>query len=377
MELPLPAMIIGIGGAGARIARMMADASALNAVLISSSAGDLVERAGGGGVMVVDGDDRERSESYSGKARIDSILLNTGMLNPSPYTIRGSLLRSQDTIRSKLLGYSTFIMVANLAGRNGVAVAPLLAEMIRTHTRARLVTFAIMPFGFESDRLFRAGVALKRLSRMSDCMIVLDNDSFLSNNPALKVKECYRLVDRLLLEVFRVMMSSDLKGLNLLSAGIYSDEDGIDAAVKDAVRMLYTSTEPDKVKDALLYLISGSGQSIGLIDSLVRRIRSMLGIHCKHVMVCDVDSVHEAGCDDSTVQAKVDPATLADVTRVKAHVYSNTHSAVLLSEVTSISKFDSYDPLSMLPSESVLDWECSESEIRLNIETLSAIPDLE
>lgn len=365
MELPLPAIIIGIGGAGARIARLI-DTSALDTLLISSSANDLA---------MIDGRDDNRkdheyrrlndgSDGTTTVARIEKVLLNTGVLNPSPYTIRGSLLAYEGSIRNILINYRTFIMVANLAGRNGVAVAPLLADMIKANADARLVTFAIMPFGFESDRLFRAGVALKKLSERSDCTIVVDNDSFLANNPDLSVEECYRIANGALLEAFNVMMSSEVKGLNMLSTGIDDDGNGIDVAAKDAVRMLYSSTEPDRVRSALLYIIDGGigGSSIGLIDSLAKRMGKMLG-HNNHVII------GRSTRGLSRVYGEEDG--------VGANDNSNVHSAMLLAEVTSISKFDSYDPLGILPREFMLDWECSESEIRLNVESMVALPNLD
>ncbi|MEM0029970.1 MAG: hypothetical protein QW572_04335 [Candidatus Nitrosocaldus sp.] len=402
MELPLPAIIIGIGGAGARIARMMMNTSALDTMLISSNANDLIMEKG----------DEKRSGRRNGYdddictvldpsshltktvPRIERVLLNTGVLNPSPYTIRGSLLASESSIRTRLIGYNTFIIVANLAGRNGVAVAPLLADMIKANTdsNVRLIIFAIMPFGFESDRLFRAGVTLKKLSEMSDCTIVVDNDSFLANNPDLSIEECYRIANGILLEVFNmIMLSSEVKGLNMLSAGI-DDGDGIDAVVKNAVRMLYSNTKPDKVKSALLYVVDGGTEdvSIGLIDSLAKRMSSILGEYRDYVMV--KTSMMSRGLrrrgygreDDDENSNRVGISSNSSgnsigtggVIGAEAHD-SSMYSAVLLAEVTGISKFDSYDPLSILPRECMLDWEYSESEIRLNVESLTALPNLE
>ncbi|MFN4336796.1 MAG: hypothetical protein ACK4FV_04350 [Candidatus Nitrosocaldus sp.] len=382
-------MIIGVGGAGARIAKMMMDVSALDTMLISSNANDL-------SMMERVEDDKSRSNDYAcildtsciakRSPRIKKVLLNTGVLNPSPYTIRGSLLAYERSICNELIGYNTFIMVANLAGRNGVAIAPLLADMIKANnSNVRLITFAIMPFGFENDRLFRAGVALKKLSEMSDCTIVVDNDSFLTNNPDLSIERCYKIVNSMILAVFKIMtMNGEVKGLNMLSAG--RDDDSINVIVRDALRMLYSNTKPDKVKSALLYLVDRSteGISIGLIDSLSKCMRSILGDHKDHVMV-KVSIMRGGGYgkgkDDGEndvhmerVSSSNDRVVTGGMIGIGAHD-NNAYSAILLAEVTGIHKFDSYDPLSILPRECMLDWECSEAEIRL--ESLTALPNLE
>lgn len=386
MELPLPAMIIGIGGAGARIARVMRHAYNLDTLLISSTANDLA--------VIDDGESSNYGgdgRKYGCTARVDSVLLDTGVLNPSPYTIRGSLLALEKNIHARLMDYGTFIMVANLAGRNGVAVAPLLAEMIKADDagRRRLITFAIMPFGFEHDRLFRAGVALKRLSERSDCTIVVDNDSFLANNHNLSPDDCYRIANVMLVEVFRAVMSSDVEGLNMVSAGM---GDGVDAAVKDALRMLY-SNEPEGVSSAMLYIVEGAsagGVSIGLIDSLVKRMRSMLGRYAEHVMVrvsrwseerCKEEGGGSNGSDESVHGVVSIGGTGSSVDGGISSSSSGggigAYGAVLLSGVTGVRKFDSYDPLSILPRECMLDWESSEAELRLNLESFSMLPNLE
>lgn len=433
MELPLPAMIIGIGGAGTKIAMMMRDVSALDTMLISSSANDLAitSMSMDKRRKVSDGDGGRASSLSDGvkEPRMERMLIETGMLNPSPYTIRGSLLTYRDRIHERLMGYSTFIMVANLAGRNGVAVAPLLADMIKANhdedevtagsnsnsnnnnkkrKKARLISFVIMPFRFERDKLFKAGVALKKLSERSDCTIVIDNDSFLENNPDLSMDECYRITNRMMLEVFNIiMMNSEVDGLNILSAGIDSK---VDVAVKNAVSMLYSNTKPDKVRSALLYIFNGSEDvSIGLIDALAKSIRSILvGRHGEYAVVRvyskgrmmyadendddyegmdddnDNDDNNNNNDDDSSIgSSSISSSSDTGGTRTKAGVGDSNasddfmHSTILLSKVTGLSKLDSYDPLSILPRECLLDWEHDESEMRLNIDGLVELPNLE
>ncbi|MEO9365151.1 MULTISPECIES: hypothetical protein [Candidatus Nitrosocaldus] len=429
MELPLPAMIIGIGGAGTKIAMMMRDVSALDTLLISSSANDLAITSmsmdkrrkvskyddGGGAASLSDG---------AKEPRMERMLIETGMLNPSPYTIRGSLLAYKNRIRERLMGYNTFIMVANLAGRNGVAVAPLLADMIKADhddddatasssndnnskkkkKKARLISFVIMPFSFEHDKLFKAGIALKKLSERSDCTIVIDNDSFLENNQDLSIDECYRIANGMLLEVFNIiMMNSEVDGLNILSAGIDSR---VDVAVKNAVSMLYSNTKPDKVRSALLYIFDGSteGISIGLIDALAKSISSILvGRHGEYAVVRvstkgrsrmmhvdgENDDDYEGIDNDNNEHSSIGSSSIsnsnsssnASGTKVGADDSKESdegvHSTILLSKVTGLSKLDSYDPLSILPRECLLDWEYDESEMRLNIDSLVALPNLE
>ena len=68
--------------------------------------------------------------------------------------------------------------MTNLAGKSGSAISPIVSEICR-ELDVGLVSFAIMPFKYEKDRIFNSGVSLKRLKEDSECTIVLYNDSLL------------------------------------------------------------------------------------------------------------------------------------------------------------------------------------------------------
>ena len=71
-------------------------------------------------------------------------------------------------------------------------MAPAISDMCKELGKT-LISFAIMPFKFEKDRIFNSGITLKRLREKSDCTIVLDNDSLLESNPDLNIKTCYEI----------------------------------------------------------------------------------------------------------------------------------------------------------------------------------------
>ena len=114
--------------------------------------------------------------------------------------IRGSTYNVSEEIKSKISGYSTIVMMSNLAGKAGSAMAPVVSEMCK-ESDIGLVSFAIMPFKYEKDRIFNSGVSLKRVRENSECTVVLDNDSLLESNPDLTPKTCYDIANSAIMHV--------------------------------------------------------------------------------------------------------------------------------------------------------------------------------
>jgi len=87
-----------------------------------------------------------------------------------------------------------------------VAIAPLIAKMAKQMDK-NVVSFVIMPFKFETNKLFSAGVSLRRVKESSDCLVIVDNDALLYNNPDLTPDDCYRITNDALLEVIGSLAS--------------------------------------------------------------------------------------------------------------------------------------------------------------------------
>ena len=81
-------------------------------------------------------------------------------------------------------------------------MAPVVSEMCKESDKG-LVSFAIMPFKYEKDRIFNSGVSLKRVRENSECTIVLDNDSLLESNPDLTPKACYDIANSAIMHVVK------------------------------------------------------------------------------------------------------------------------------------------------------------------------------
>ena len=302
-QIKEPILVLGIGGAGSRLAAMTGKATSMDYTQVSNDSADLECE--------------------------NAIKVSTGgVINPSVRLIRASAYEAGSKIESVMSGYGTVIMMGNLAGKAGAAMAPVISEMCKK-TGTGLVSFAIMPFGYEKEKIFDSGIALKRVRADSGCTIVLDNDSMLESNPDLGVKECYGIADSAIMHIVCSLGSSEMPGTSILTAGRQRED--IEESLRDSLKMLYGNAPPGSVKRSMLYVMGGA--SIGVIDAVSKITSGMLGDGHSHV--------------DSA---------------------SKESGIVMLSRVQGMTKFDGYDPLGAIPQEDTLDWSTPECSIDCGLE---------
>jgi cell division protein FtsZ len=302
LQIKEPILVIGLGGVGSKLAIKAKDSLNSDCLLISNDTKDF-------------------------SSNNDSIHISTkSVVNPSVQLIRGSTYMAADEIKSKIANYSTVILMSNLAGKAGAAIAPVVTEMCKESGKG-LVSFAIMPFKYEKDRIFNSGISLKRVRENSECTIVLDNDSLLESNPDLSPKTCYDIANSAIMHVVESLTTSEISyETNILTTS--KDGQNIEESLRDSLKMLYENAPPNAVKRSMLYVVGGSNIPIGVINSITNLTNGIL--------------------NESNSQI--------DMTS------SNESKVVMLSSIQGMTKFEKYDPLGMIPQENTLDWttpDCS------------------
>ncbi len=309
-QLTEPILIIGLGGVGAKLAEKAKKSLNSDCLLISHDQKDLAP---------------ENSIKISTKS----------VVNPSAHLIRGSALETLDKIKKNISNYSTIILMSNLAGKAGIGIGPIISKICREEEK-NILSFAIMPFKFEKERIFQSGIALKRIREDSHCTIVLDNDALLDSNPELTLKQCYEISNKAIDSVMLSLKSSEISDdTNILSVSKTSND--IEISLKDSLRMLYEDVPPNSIKRSMLYVYHGSNIPVGVLNSISNITGGLF----------DEDSIH---VDMSSEESKV----------------------VMLSSVQGEIRFDKYDPLGMIPSEHTIDWDepaCS-IDCELNLKKL-------
>ncbi len=316
MNLQEPILVIGLGGVCSKLAAKAKDSLKSDCLLISNDAKDLIS-------------DNSNNNNSS------SIHISTKpIINPSIQLIRGSTFKVADKIESKISEYSTIVLLGNLAGKAGTAIAPVVSKMCKDAGKG-LISFVIMPFKYEKDRIFNSGVALKRVKEYSECTIVLDNDALLESNPDLSPKACYNIANSAMMHVVDSFGSSEIpKETNILTTS--RDDEGIEDSLRDSLKMLYDNAPPNSIKQSMLHIVGG--------DNVPTRVLNSINDLTKGVLSQKSNS--QINTESTTNESKI----------------------VMLSSVQGTTKFDRYDPLGVIPQKDTLDWDTPDCSINCELD---------
>jgi len=299
-QLTEPILVIGLGGVGTRLAEKTKKSLNSDCLMISHDQNDITA---------------ENSIKISTKS----------VVNPSTHLIRGSTLETSDEIKKNITNYSTINLMSNLAGKAGTGIGPIVSKICKQEQK-NLLSFAVMPFKFEKERIFQSGIALKRIRQDSQCTIVVDNDALLDSNPDLTQKQCYDISNNAIESMVHSLKSSEISdNTNILSTSKTADD--IEVSLKDSLRMLYEDAPPNSIKRSMLYVYGDGNIPVGVLNT----ISNITG------GTFDEDSTH---IEMSSEESKV----------------------MMLSSIQGETKFDKYDPLGIISSEKTIDWdepECS------------------
>jgi len=303
-QLTEPILVIGLGGVGTRLAEKTKKSLNSDCLMISHDQNDITA---------------ENSIKISTKS----------VVNPSTHLIRGSTLETSDEIKKNITNYSTIILMSNLAGKAGTGIGPIVSKICKQEQK-NLLSFAVMPFKFEKERIFQSGIALKRIRQDSQCTIVIDNDALLDSNPDLTQKQCYDISNNAIESMVHSLKSSEISdNTNILSTSKTADD--IEVSLKDSLRMLYEDAPPNSIKRSMLYVYGDGNIPVGVLNT----ISNITG------GTFDEDSTH-------------------------IEMLSEKSKVVMLSSIQGETKFDKYDPLGIISSEKTIDWD--EPECSINCE---------
>lgn len=172
-------VVVGVGGAGCRIASKLGSKLSMDRVYVSSDEDEL----GFSGIKI------HLPYEGGGKGRLLSFF----------YKRAGH-------IRSILNGHSLCIVVGGLGGFTGSTLIPKVVKLA-TEACEDVVTVCVMPFSFEKSRHFSSALALKRLRSSRAKLLLVDNDSLMDLR--IPLAEGYELLNEALTGEFSSMLSGD------------------------------------------------------------------------------------------------------------------------------------------------------------------------
>jgi cell division protein FtsZ len=299
-----PVLLVGVGGLGRKIAMEAKCDTGFDCLTISNDKHDL---------------------DNNNSLYIDC----TPWMNPTVFRIRSIFKKHEAEISDIFSRYKTVIIISNLAGKSGSAISPVISRIAKSCLN-KVISLVVMPFRYEKERLFNSAVCLKRIRSFSDGVFVLDNDAFLEINPDLSPEECFSITNSTLVNIIKLIPSvSTCSGAGIICTS-RSKELSAERALRDSIAMLYSSSDPDSLGKSFLFIGNMNNKSIGSLNMIVDKLRKMQNID----RPAEVDLLMSNSID---------------------------RAVNLITFVEGMTKFDSYDPLAIIPMENYLDWELPDS----------------
>ena len=280
------------------------------------------------------------NSKHNFKYTIKNIIIDTtSWINPPIYKIRESLMGKLDKILSIVSNYSNIIIIGNLASKFGIAIIPLLTNIVHNMGEKEIMSFVIMPFGFEKGRIFHSGVSLSFINNYSNSTVIVDNDSFLKNNPELSIPECFGITNNAIKDV---ITSSFDKGFpndfNVIAS--CKESENIEEVFNNSVAM-FINSNVETIEKTFMYIYPAK-EKIDKIDNIIKTVEKITN-----------ESENEISIITNT----------GDLTKI--HLVVRTNDVL----------FSSYDPLNQfILNKNFLDFE---PETNQNIKEISHLKNIE
>ena len=178
--------------------------------------------------------------------------LGAGM---KPEVGRDSAVESYEEIKATLKGSDIVFIAAGLGGGTGTGAAAIIAKAAK-EVGALTVSVVTKPFSFEGkSRAGLANLGLSELKKVSDSIIVIQNDKLLEEDPNITLIDGFKMVDNILYQAVNgmseVILSSGKssintdfadvqtimqhKGIALMAIGRAKGENAAERALEDAI----------------------------------------------------------------------------------------------------------------------------------------------
>jgi cell division protein FtsZ len=252
--------------------------------------------------------------------------------------IRESFFEQIDKISAIFKNHNNILFIGNLASKFGIAIIPLLTNILKIGGK-EIFSFVIMPFGFEKRKIFLSGVSLSFINNYSKSTVIIDNNSFLKNNPELSFPECFRITNNAIKDI---IISSYHKGFpsefNVIAT--CKESDNIEDVFSNSLAM-FNNSNIETIEKSFMFIYPAK-EKIDKIDSIIKTTERITS---------DIDN-------------EIDIISNTD-NLAKIHLLIQTNNSM----------FSSYDPLNQfIPPNNFLDFE---PETNQNIKEISYLRNIE
>ena len=263
-------LVVGVGGAGNNIVNRISQMGVKGAQLIAINT------------------DRQHLAIISDD--ITKVLIGEGVTRGlgaggDPGVGRKAAEVSRQTLQQILNGADLVFVVAGMGGGTGTGAAPVVAQIAKEQG-ALVVAMVTYPFRLERARMEKADQGIMELAKVSDTVIVIDNNRLVELVPNLPMPEAFKVADVIIAKTvqgitetitqpslinldyadLRAIMTSG--GISVISVGEGRGVNKVQDVVEDVLKNTLLDVNTEGAKGVLIHITGGPDLTLGEANAI-------------------------------------------------------------------------------------------------------------
>jgi len=187
---------------------------------------------------------------------------------------------SKSDLTQLLDGVAMLFISAGMGGGTGTGSAPIIGEIAKS-MGAIVVSIVTYPFSLERSRLILAEDGIRKLSEVSDTVIVIDNNRLVELVPNLPIQDAFKVADEVIARTVRGITETitqpslinldfaDIRsvmsnhGLSLVAVGESRSVNKVKEAVEDTMNNTLLDVDIAGASGVLIHITGGSELTLG------------------------------------------------------------------------------------------------------------------
>ncbi|NPA86716.1 MAG: cell division protein FtsZ [Candidatus Diapherotrites archaeon] len=263
-------LVVGVGGAGNNIVNRISQMGVKGAQLVAINT------------------DRQHLAIISDD--ITKVLIGEGVTRGlgaggDPSVGRKAAEVSRQTLQQILNGADLVFVVAGMGGGTGTGAAPVVAQIAKEQG-ALVISMVTYPFRLERARMEKADQGIMELAKVSDTVIVIDNNRLVELVPNLPMQEAFKVADVIIAKTvqgitetitqpslinldyadLRAIMTSG--GISVISVGEGRGVNKVQDVVEDVLKNTLLDVNPEGAKGVLIHITGGPDLTLGEANAI-------------------------------------------------------------------------------------------------------------
>ncbi|MFA4855264.1 MAG: cell division protein FtsZ [archaeon] len=192
---------------------------------------------------------------------------------------------SKGKLEKALEGVDMLFLSAGMGGGTGTGSAPVIAQIAKEQG-AIVISIVTYPFHLERARIIKAEEGIMELSKVSDTVIVIDNNRLVELVPNIPIRDAFKVADEIIaaavigitetitqpslinLDFADVRSIMSNKGLSMIAVGESKSMNKVEEAVADTLHNTLLDVDITGAKGALIHITGGPDLTLGEANAI-------------------------------------------------------------------------------------------------------------